>query len=119
VQDRHSVLSRQHGDQQVGDADCSMPPRSRQHPLRIERTLPVAVVGREVLVRLAPIGAYLLVLSWAAGAVERLGIQRGAGGHQAAGYEWLQPVGNGSQPHPGRPAGVDEEPGDHRHTSAR
>ena len=47
-----------------------------------------------------------------------LGIQAGAGSHQTPGDEVLQSVRDGSQPHPGRRAGVDEEPGDHRHTSA-
>src|SRR3954454_22964251 len=119
VHDRHLVLSCQYGGHEIGDAYRSMPPGSSQGALRVECTLPVTVVGRQVLVGLAAVGAHLLVLRRAAGAVERLGIKGGAGGHQAPGDEWLQPLRDGGQPHPGRRAGVDEEPGGHRHTSAR
>jgi hypothetical protein len=45
VQDRHSVLSCQHGGQQVGDAYRSVLPGASQDALRVERTLPVTVVG--------------------------------------------------------------------------
>lgn len=46
--------------------------------------------------------ARLLVLRRAAGAVDRLGIEGGAGGHQTAGDERLQPVRYGGHPNPGR-----------------
>ena len=119
VQGRHPVLPGRHGGQQVGDAHRAVPPGPGQGALRLEGTSPVDVVGREVLVRLAAVGPHLLVLGAAARTVERLGIQGCTGGHQTAGDQRLQPVGDGGQPHPGRGAGVDEEAGDHRPTSAR
>ena len=119
VHDRHPVLSREYRRQQIDDAHRSMSPSASQEALRIECPLPVAIVGGQVLVRLTTVGPHLLVLRRAPRAVERLGIQAGAGSHQTPGDEGLQPVRDGSQPHPGRRAGVDKEPGDHRHTSAR
>lgn len=53
VQDRQSVVSCQHGGQQVGDVYRSVPPCPSQDALRIERTLPVIIVSRQMLVRLA------------------------------------------------------------------
>lgn len=119
VQDRQPVLSRQHRCQQISDSDGSVPAGASEGALRVERTLPVTVIGGQVFVRLSTVGMHLLVLRRAASAVERLRFEGGAGGHQAAGDEWLQPFRDNRQPHPGRRAGVDEEPGDHRHTSAR
>src|SRR3954453_14587325 len=119
VHDRHLVLSCQYGGHEIGDAYRSMPPGSSQDALRVECTLPVTVVGRQVLVGLAAVGAHLLVLRRAAGAVERHGIKGGAGGHQASGDEWLQPLPDCGHPHPGRRAGVDEEAADPRPPYAR
>src|SRR3954468_6185330 len=97
VHDRHPVLSREYSRQQIDDAHRSMPPRASQEALRIEGPLPVAIVSRQVLVRLTTVGPHLLVLRRAPGAVERLGIQAGAGGHEATGDEGLQSVRDGSQ----------------------
>src|SRR5919205_282522 len=85
VHDGHPVLSRQDRGQQVGDAYRSMPSGASQFALRVECALPMTVVGRQVLVRVAAVSAYLLVLPRAAGAVEGLGVEGGAGSHQAAG----------------------------------
>ena len=119
VQDRQSVLSCQHGGQQISDTYRSVPPGASQDALRLEGTLPVTVVGGQVIVGLSAIGTDLLVLRRAASAVERLGIEGGTGGHQAARDEWLQTVRDGNPPHSGRRTGVDEESGEHRHTTAR
>src|SRR3954471_4794114 len=90
VHDRRPVLGREYRRQEIDDAPRSMSSGASQEALRIEGPLPMAIVGAQVLVRLTAVGPHLLVLPRAPGAVEGLGVQAGAGGHQAAGDQWLQ-----------------------------
>jgi hypothetical protein len=67
VRDRHAVLSRVDRGHQIGDSYRSMMLSPSQGGLCVEGTLPVNVVGRQVLVRVATVRAHPLVLVRTAG----------------------------------------------------
>ena len=62
------------GGQQIMDADRPMSAGAGQLALRVERSLPVFVVGRQVFVGESTVVPQLLVFRGAAGAVQRFGI---------------------------------------------
>ena len=68
----------------IGDAHRWLPSAPSERSLGVEGTLPVNVVGRQVLIRLEAVPTHLLALGRAPSAGERLGIEGGARGHQAA-----------------------------------